>query len=62
MVSSRAAEPQRAAVVWLVTIGIWLLELLKTSPLAADMRQKVLEELLRLSNGIGDEQQAPPQS
>ncbi|MBY8918953.1 hypothetical protein T8J41_19555 (plasmid) [Nitratireductor rhodophyticola] len=36
--------------------------ILKTSPLAADRRQKVLEELLRLANGIGDEQQAPPQS
>ena len=45
---------ERAAVVWLATIGVWLLELLQASPLTPGQRQKVMEELLRLAADLGD--------
>ena len=40
----------RAAAVWLATEGLWLLELMKLSPLTPSQRKQVVTELLRLAD------------
>ncbi len=53
---SDQANPRRASVLLLATYGLWLLRLLKLSPVDADQHAEVIQEILR---ELRDEERTP---